>query len=56
LFWPVPGRIFSAAMETTDKLLVACPVRGTANRVPRERLGAMDARSLSSWLARELGA
>lgn len=26
-------------METTDKLLVACASCGTANRVPRERLG-----------------
>lgn len=51
-------------METSDKLLVTCANCGTANRVPRERLGdvaarvsgAMDARSLSGWLARELGA
>jgi thioredoxin family protein len=51
-------------MET---LLVTCANCGTANRVPRERFfrggreaarvsGAMDARSLSGWLARELGA
>jgi thioredoxin 2 len=26
-------------METSDKLLVACSNCGTANRVPRERLG-----------------